>query len=292
MENTYKLWGAKCVKQNLIHSSHCTLLPAPPDSGSLFLRPSPSWPEITPLLIYSILITLAIDATFSQMTLVKTVPSPKPESRAKGGLGMHWRPGGHSTTLLLWSPCHLCWHPWQPEHLCFLGDYSTWLRSSPECPLPSVLVSSSSDVSFLKFFPLCLKIPVPLSGEEVFDIFAKANPVLSCLFWHLMLSALSFHTWFQRLKMLPIHLQAPGHLAPARCLLVNSSRHLSAFPTLSVQAMLLVTLLSETNPWLPSLYVFPLWQFSLCLFSLCHHPFLQFNGICPLPCHGNPTHRV
>lgn len=242
------------MRQNLIHSSHCI-------PHFLLHRFRLTLPQIQPLFarnsIFSILITLAIDATFSQMTLLKTVPSPKPESQAEGGLGPHWRPGGHSTTLLLRGPCHLHWHPWQPEHLCFLRGHSTWPPSSPERPLPSLLVSSSSDVSFLGFFPLCLKTLVPLSGEEVFDILAKANPVLSCLFWHLMLSALSFHTWFQRLKMLPIHLQAPGHLAPARCLLVDSGRHLSAFPTPSVQAALLVMLL-----WKPT------FGFHHCTFSL------------------------
>lgn len=67
------------MKQNLIHRSHCT-----PPSCSTRIRLT--LPQTQSLFgrnnTFSILITLAIDATFSQMILLETVPSPKPESQA------------------------------------------------------------------------------------------------------------------------------------------------------------------------------------------------------------------
>lgn len=245
------------MRQNLIHSSHCT-------APFLLHRFRLTLPQIQPLFdrnsIFSIFITLAIDATFSQMTLLKTVPSPKPESQAEGGLGPHWRPGGHSTTLLLRGPCHLHWHPWQPEHLCFLRGHSTWPPSSPERPLPSLLVSSSSDVSFLGFFPLCLKTLVPLSGEEVFDILAKANPVLSCL-----LSLLAPYAIGSLLSHLVPEAKNASHPSasawPSGTCPMPTGRLRQA--SLGIPHSLCASCAAghapvETNLWLPSLYVLPL----------------------------------
>lgn len=83
----------------------------------------------------------------------------------------------------------------------FPHGHSTWLRDFFSMLPPAImLVFLWSDVNFLRFSPLSLKMSVLLSKEEVLNILAKANPVLSCLYGTLCHQLLYSHTWFQKPK--------------------------------------------------------------------------------------------
>lgn len=108
-------------------------------------------------------------------------------------------PGGHSTISPPLKSMPLALAP--RTFPSFLSGHTTWLRDFFSMLPPAIiLVFLSSDVNLLRFFPLSLKMSVPLPEEEVLNILAKANPVLTCLSGTLCHQLLYSHTWFQKPK--------------------------------------------------------------------------------------------
>lgn len=131
----------------------------------------------TTLLVHCVLLTLATDAPFFQMTLLLTaLPSP---------IHWPWKGGkpqlvGHSTTPT----------PLRSTPLALASLASRTCLELPRWPwhvveglplqtvglLPPFLVCPSSSDSFP-----CLNMPMLFSKEKVLPVFAKANPDLSLL---------------------------------------------------------------------------------------------------------------
>lgn len=196
---------------------------------------------------------------------------PSSDSWAEEGLGKLWMPqllclgqvGGHSTTATPLTSMPLALASLASRMcLSFLGGHSMWLRDFLSRRSPAIILGLTLVRCELPQIPSRLEMPVPLSEEKVLHICAKANPVLSCLFWHLMPST---HTRFQKPKKASHPTVSPGHLAPAQCLMVSPT----GVSTRSVQTRLLVS-----PCWKPSLGLHtvhpPLWQLCLCPFGLCH----------------------
>lgn len=257
-----ELWAAKYAKQILIHGRHC--IPSSCSWHHLIQTHSSSGPvplpEVTTLPTPPILITLASDAPFSQMTLLNTMllSSPWFTGQWEGWVCAGWPlllPGGHSAISPPLKSTHSSWHP-KYFSVSSVAPALGSEVSSPYCLLTPFFhswsyphpmwISSDSFPPVWKCLCHCLKKTCSASVPRA--VWS------SRLFRHLCYQLLSSHTWLGSLNKLPVHLQVLGQLA--WCLMGNFSRLLLVASPFSAEALLFASPLC-TPTWLPSQHTLP-----------------------------------